>query len=596
MRQFKSSLRSLFVWLTVLSLLLVLITFAALSGLSSAANRVIEAETNRHQSYLLADMLRQSSDDLTRLARTYVVTGDAQFEKQYWEVLAIRKGDKPMPEAYHRIYWDFVAAGQAKPRPNGPKVALHQLMKEAGFTESEFAKLDEAVEKSDILVRQETIAMNAMKGNFQDGNGEFTKHGRPDLELARRLMHDDSYHAVKSKIMQPIDEFFVLMEQRTAKAVQEATQDRDLARKEVWATIVLNFLGVALGLQLAYRHLLKVLGGEPATATRAVQRVADGDLRELELEKSVQPHSLMGHLKTMQHKLGLALGNVKTTAEAVHSSTRDIKASIMQQAASSSQMSASVSEITATMEEMSATSSQIAEHAKSVVDLAEQGWENSRDCLQAIEEVQSRMASIRAQSEHGTQEIIALGVKSKQIGKVMEIISDIAGQTRLIAFNAALEASSAGDAGRRFSVVASEIRRLADSVTASTQQIADEINAIQDSIERLVLTSEKGVASIEEGMQATGAATQRLESMVTATSRTNEAALQISLSTQQQKTANSQILTALREIMQASGNTSDSIQSISNVSKHLSELAASLNEAAGSFQHDGHSLVDPQVH
>lgn len=596
MRQFKSSLRSLFIWLTALSLLLVLITFAALAGLSSAANRVIEAETNRHQSYLLADMLRQSSDDLTRLARTYVVTGDAQFEKQYWEVLAIRKGDKPMPEAYHRIYWDFVAAGQAQPRPNGPKVALHQLMKEAGFTESEFAKLDEAVEKSDILVRQETIAMNAVKGNFEDGNGGFTKHGRPDFELARRLVHDASYHAEKSKIMQPIDEFFVLMEQRTAKAVQVATQDRELARKEVWATIVLNFLGVALGLQLAYRHLLKVLGGEPATATRAVQRVADGDLRELELEKSVQPHSLMGHLKTMQHKLGLALGNVKTTAEAVHSSTRDIKTSIMQQAASSSQMSASVSEITATMEEMSATSSQIAEHAKSVVDLAEQGWENSRDCLQAIEEVQSRMAGIRAQSEHGTQEIIALGVKSKQIGKVMEIISDIAGQTRLIAFNAALEASSAGDAGRRFSVVASEIRRLADSVTASTQQIADEINAIQDSIERLVLTSEKGVASIEEGMQATGAATQRLEGMVTATSRTNEAALQISLSTQQQKTANSQILTALREIMQASGNTSDSIQSISNVSKHLSELAASLNAAAGSFQHDEHALVDPQVH
>lgn len=588
MRQFKFSLHSVFLWLTALSLLLVLLTFAALARLSAAADRVIEVDGNLHHSYLLADMLRQSSDDLTRLARTYAVTGDPQFEKQYWDVLAIRNGNKPMPEAYHRIYWDLVAAGQTQPRPAGQKASLRQLMKEAGFTEVEFAKLDEAVEKSDTLVRLETIAINAVKGQFDDGKGGFTRHGRPDLELAQRLMHDANYHAEKAKIMQPIDEFFAMMELRTQNTVQTATQDRETARNQVWATILFNFFGVALGLRLAYQHLLKVLGGEPATATEAVQRVANGDMRELTLNKRVRSNSLLGHLKTMQHKLGLALADVKSASGAVHRGTQDIKASIMQQAASSSQMSASVSEITATMEEMSVTSSQIAEHAKSVVDLAEQGWHNSRDCLQAIEEVQSRMAGIRAQSEHGTEEIIALGVKSKQIGKVMEIINDIAGQTRLIAFNAALEASSAGDAGRRFSVVASEIRRLADSVTSSTQEIAEEINAIQDSIERLVLTSEKGVASIAEGIQATGTATQRLEAMVTATSRTNEAALQISLSTQQQKTANSQILTALREIMQASGNTSDSIQSISKVSQHLSGLAASLNEAVANFEHDPH--------
>ena len=73
----------------------------------------------------------------------------------------------------------------------------------------------------------------------------------------------------------------------------------------------------------------------------------------------------------------------------------------------------------------------------------------------------------------------------------MEIINTVGDQTKLIAFNAALEASSAGEAGKRFSVVASEIRRLADSVTDSTSEIESKISEIQDSISRLVITSEK---------------------------------------------------------------------------------------------------------
>ncbi|MBL8508704.1 MAG: methyl-accepting chemotaxis protein, partial [Chitinimonas sp.] len=155
-------LRSLFIWLTAASLLLVLLILFTLGRLSAAIDELSQAQANRYQSYLLADTLRQSSDDLTRLARTYVVTGDPAYERQYWDVIAIRNGDKPLPEAYHRIYWDFVAAGEAKPRPDGRPVALLDMMKAAGFSEAEFAKLNEAKANSDGLVKTETIAMNAV--------------------------------------------------------------------------------------------------------------------------------------------------------------------------------------------------------------------------------------------------------------------------------------------------------------------------------------------------------------------------------------------------------------------------------------------------
>ena len=120
--------RSIFIALIVFSSLLLSLTLLSLTKLSTAADDLAEANAKRYQSYLLADMLRQSSDDLTRLARTYVLTGDSRYEQQYWDILAIRNGEKPMPQAYERIYWDFVAAGETQPRPNGRQVPLLDLM------------------------------------------------------------------------------------------------------------------------------------------------------------------------------------------------------------------------------------------------------------------------------------------------------------------------------------------------------------------------------------------------------------------------------------------------------------------------------------
>ena len=104
--------------LAALTLLLCLVLLSVIS-LKSASDEVARSADLRYRSYLLADELRQSSDDLTRLARTYAVTGDAKYEKQYFDILDIRNGKKPRPEHYERIYWDFVAAGIDKPQPDG---------------------------------------------------------------------------------------------------------------------------------------------------------------------------------------------------------------------------------------------------------------------------------------------------------------------------------------------------------------------------------------------------------------------------------------------------------------------------------------------
>lgn len=186
-------------------------------------NRLANSYVIRYQSFLAADELRQSSDDLTRLVRTYVQTGDRRFEQMYWEVLAIRNGEQVRPDHYEMIYWDFVTSSFERPKRTGEKLALKERMRLLGISPEELAKLKEAETESNSLVFIERTAMNAMKGIFLGESGEFNKIGEPDLELARNILFDNTYHRAKSRIMYPINDFYLMVDQRTLASVTANT-------------------------------------------------------------------------------------------------------------------------------------------------------------------------------------------------------------------------------------------------------------------------------------------------------------------------------------------------------------------------------------
>ncbi|WP_374028850.1 methyl-accepting chemotaxis protein [Bdellovibrio bacteriovorus] len=160
------------------------------------------AHESKSYSLKLAQDLRNDSANLTRTARTFVVTGEKKYEEEYFHIIAVRNGEAA--------------------REDGKKISMTQLMKDAGFTAKEFALLDEAQKRSNELVTTETIAMNAAKGLFQDENGKFTVHKEPDFVLARKLMHDEAYHNFLVKIGEPINEFQKTLEARTKASVDVA--------------------------------------------------------------------------------------------------------------------------------------------------------------------------------------------------------------------------------------------------------------------------------------------------------------------------------------------------------------------------------------
>ncbi len=360
----------------------------------------------------------------------------------------------------------------------------------------------------------------------------------------------------------------------------------------VYQSLRVNILITLLSLLMAIvvmAFLINSLVIRPIKSTIVMfRKIGEGDLTSVLDAKILARTDEIGGLATaaqeMQAKLHILTSAVRSNAGAVQNGAHEISGAVDEQAASSMQMSASVAEITSTMEELSASSTQIAEHSKSVVGIANQTWENSKKGAQAMNVLLGKMEAIQSDNQVSLLEIVELGSKSKEISKVMSIINVLADQTKLIAFNAALEASSAGESGKRFGVVAAEIRRLADSVTDSTSEIETKINQIQDSISRLVITSEKRAGGIADGMDSTTVASGLLGELVGAASQTSSAAQQISLSTQQQHTASNQVVIALREIVAATQHTAKSLQRIAAIGHEMTGSAQELNNQVEEFK------------
>lgn len=285
-------------------------------------------------------------------------------------------------------------------------------------------------------------------------------------------------------------------------------------------------------------------------------------------------------LEKMHHIMTM----VDAVSKRINNHTETITETVTQHAGYASQLSSSVMEISSTMEEFSSTATQIAQHSHGVADNADKSLLDIKNGVQGVVKLAAKMGEIHQDNDANLREIMDLGKKSKEINKVMEIINNIASQTKLIAFNAALEAASAGDAGKRFGVVAVEIRRLADDVVESTSEIAGKITEIMGAVNRLVISSEKGSKSVTEGQEYSGGTLEMLNDVVDGAELTTNAAKQISLSTQQQQMASNQVLIALREIEEGARYSSAAIQQFSAISKDLADISSDFIEFMERFK------------
>jgi methyl-accepting chemotaxis protein len=571
------TVRATFIILSSISVIAGMATAAAIIKSRGAAAEEAAAYDNRYRSYLLADELRQSSDDLTRLGRTYVVTADASYKAQYLDVLAIRNGEKPRPQAYNRIYWDFVAGGNAKPRPDDETTSLLALMKRYGFTDSELAQLEEAQRNSDGLVGLEVEAMGLVEG--KDKNGKALP--APDRARAIELVHSKKYHEFKSQIMAPIDRFFTMLDARTQSRIDDASSSAVLWRTASLVAIALLVLSVLMLCAYIYHFVVRSLSRFEVT-TKALAAGNYGvsiDETERRDEIGIIARSMvefrdgLGRAKELQ-----AAGEEQRLAKDRRANLLDglIKRfeTTMQQIVGTASTASAELEATATT--LTDTAGQTQRLAIVVTDASENASANVQSVASATEELTASINEISRQMQESTRiaataveqaqatddRIKALSEAASRIGDVVKLITSIAEQTNLLALNATIEAARAGEAGRGFAVVAQEVKELAAQTAKATGEIGGQITSIQtatsesvsaiqqigDTISQISSIAITIAAAVEQQGAATGEISRNVQNASEGTRQVAGNIVQVNSGAQATGAASSRVLNSAKSI------------------------------------------------
>jgi methyl-accepting chemotaxis protein len=276
----------------------------------------------------------------------------------------------------------------------------------------------------------------------------------------------------------------------------------------------------------------------------------------------------------LRREVGAAVGHIQ-------SSSAQLEAAAAQQASGGRDQSSAMSEITTTISELLITSRQIADNAQRVSQIAEDTADAAQSGDATIDQTRQSIAAIRSQVDQIVQHMLALGEKSQQIGGVVDLVSELAEQTNILAINATIEASGAGEWGRRFAVVAEEIRKLADRTAGSTKEIRALIDDVRGAVNTTVMATEIGAKAVDAGSRQFDDATNSFRRIVQLVSTTNDATREIELSTKQQTTAVEQVNVAASDTARVTRETEASAVQTKQTAAHLSTLSGDLLDLVG---------------
>jgi methyl-accepting chemotaxis protein len=273
--------------------------------------------------------------------------------------------------------------------------------------------------------------------------------------------------------------------------------------------------------------------------------------------------------RSLSRQVGRSVGQIQ-------SSSTELQAAANQQATATKEQATAMSEISTTINELLATSRQIAESSQRVAQIAAQTVAAARSGDAKVTTAHDSIAAIRRQVDLIVNHMLELGKKSQQIGAVLEIVAELAEQTNILAINATIEAAGASEAGKRFAVVADEIRKLADRVAGSTKEIRGLIDDVRSSVNTTIMTTEGGSKSVDAGARQFSEVAAAFGEIASLVSTTTEAAREIELSTKQQATAVEQVNIAITSAAQATKETEASSGQTLQTARELSSLSHAL--------------------
>jgi methyl-accepting chemotaxis protein len=345
---------------------------------------------------------------------------------------------------------------------------------------------------------------------------------------------------------------------------------------------------IATRLRESAQRVENVAHGVDEAIAALIRLVVKGDLSG-ELRLGVNDAALTPLIAGVGQVMGTLkrfVTEVRDAATQLSTSSAEVLASATQNESSTASQASAIHETTATMEELKGASHQIAENAQMVASIAEQTLTGARQGEGSIKLFMASMEKVRHNAVEVDDAIGKLSKRVERIGTVVEVIDEIADRSDLLALNAALEGAKAGEAGRGFSIVAAEMRRLAENVMASTKEIKNLITEIRESTHAAKEASDSNKREASEGEKLGGAAIHSVSGILSGIQETSDAARVIHLATQQQRTATEQVVLSMSEVEEVTRAAQSGSRQATGAAAELTRLAERLAELARRFKLD----------
>ena len=372
-----------------------------------------------------------------------------------------------------------------------------------------------------------------------------------------------------------------LLTRLIAQPLAEITAVADrIAQGDLNNTILVDQRHDEVGvLREAFRRMTRSLSD---LAGRA-RDIASGDLTA-----RIQPQSQQDVLGTafasMTENLRNVIGELINAADVLNSSTGEISAATMQIAASASETAAAVTQTTATVAEVkqaTRTSSEIAGHvsaqSQKVADVSRLG-------RASVDDVVTGMTRIRGHMDSIASSILRLNAQGQTIGEIITTVDDLAGQSKMLAINASMEAAKAGAEGKGFAVVAQEVKNLAEQSRLATARVRAILHEIEKATSAAVLTTEEGSKAVDAGLRESSAAGDSIAALSESVAESAHSSSQIAVTSQQQSTGMDQVSLAMGSIQAACAKTAEGARQAEAEAQRLVGLGKKLTKLVAAFK------------
>jgi methyl-accepting chemotaxis protein len=325
----------------------------------------------------------------------------------------------------------------------------------------------------------------------------------------------------------------------------------------------------------------KIAEADAKSADAAKQAKAAGEATQVaeEAKKQAEQAKADGMLQ--------AAAKLEDVAAIISSASEQLAAQVEQSSRGAEEQSGRVGETATSMEEMNATVLEVARNASQAAETSEQAKSKAQEGSAVVGEVVREIGQVEHQALELKTDMATLGAQADSIGRIMNVISDIADQTNLLALNAAIEAARAGEAGRGFAVVADEVRKLAEKTMTATKEVGTAISDIQDGTRKNVANVERTVDQIEKATGLAGKSGEALSAIVGLVDLSTDQVRSIATASEEQSAASEEINRAIEDISRISSETSDAMRQSSQAVTELAGQAQVLSRLIDELKSEG---------